>query len=217
MNLQFITHQTPRFDEIEGARQALAGGCRWVQLRMKEAALADIEAKAHVLKGLCREHGAKLLIDDHVEIARRVGADGVHLGKNDMPIAEARAILGADCVIGGTANTVEDALTHIRSGADYLGVGPFRFTATKKNLSPLLGLKGYESLVKALRSAGHATPVLAIGGIVFEDIPALMQTGISGIALSGTILQSEDPCAETARIIEALATNGSVDALACRC
>lgn len=207
MNLQFITHRTARFDEIEGARQALAGGCRWIQLRMKEATKEEIMAKARMLQTLCHEAGAKLLIDDHVEIAKLVGADGVHLGKNDMPIAEARAILGSDYIIGGTANTVEDALMHIRAGADYLGVGPFRFTETKKNLSPVLGLKGYESFMKELRMAGHDIPVLAIGGITYDDIPPLMQTGVSGIAVSGTILQAESPQAEMKRFLDSLERN----------
>ena len=204
MNLQFITHRTARFDEVEGARLALAGGCRWIQLRMKEAEKAEIVERARVLKPMCHAVGAHLLIDDHVDIAQEVGADGVHLGKNDMPIAEARSVLGADYIIGGTANTLDDALMHIHDGADYLGVGPFRFTTTKKNLSPTLGTDGYLQLIKGLRKLGHATPILAIGGITFEDIPAIMQTGVSGIALSGTILQAQNPTDKMRQIINKL-------------
>lgn len=202
--LQYISHFTPQISYAEGIRMALEGGCRWIQLRMKDAPAEEIIACAEEVLPLCRRHGAKFLLDDHVELVRQLGADGVHLGKNDMPVDEARKILGPDIIIGGTANTIEDIIRLHKQGADYIGCGPFRFTTTKKNLSPILGLDGYKSIVLKMKELGIDFPIVAIGGITVEDIPAVMGTGVSGIALSGAILGAPDPVEMTARIIETI-------------
>ncbi|MDR1756181.1 MAG: thiamine phosphate synthase [Culturomica sp.] len=207
--LLFITHATERYDHLQSALLALEGGCRQIQLRMKEASPREVEQIARLLKEPCDRLGAALYIDDHVEVCRRVEATGVHLGKNDMPLAEARRLLGLEFVIGGTANTAEDVLRLAAAGADYIGLGPFRFTTTKKNLSPVLGLQGYREVTGRCREAGVRLPVLAIGGITPADIPALMTTGISGIALSSAILGAEDPVAETARMVEQMCRLGA--------
>ena len=202
--LQYISHFTPQIGYAERIRMALEGGCRWIQLRMKDAPAEEIIACAEEVLPLCRRHGAKFLLDDHVELVRQLGADGVHLGKNDMPVDEARKILGPDIIIGGTANTIEDIISLDKHGADYIGCGPFRFTTTKKNLSPILGLDGYKSIVLKMKELGIDLPIVAIGGITVEDIPAVMGTGVSGIALSGAILGAPDPVEMTARIIETI-------------
>lgn len=202
--LQYISHFTPQISYAEGIRMALEGGCRWIQLRMKDAPAEEIIACAEEVLPLCRRHGAKFLLDDHVELVRRLGADGVHLGKNDMPVDEARKILGPDIIIGGTANTIEDIIRLHKQGADYIGCGPFRFTTTKKNLSPILGLDGYKNIVLKMKELGITLPIVAIGGMTVEDIPAVMGTGVSGIALSGAILGAPDPVEMTARIIETI-------------
>lgn len=201
VNLQFITHQTERYSYLDSARMALAGGCKWIQLRMKEASLKEVEEVALQLKPLCKEQEAILILDDHVELAQKLEVDGVHLGKTDMPIGQARQILGEAFIIGGTANTFEDVRMHHQAGADYIGIGPFRFTTTKKNLSPVLGIEGYASILSQMQAVGMDLPVVAIGGINYEDIPDILETGVNGIALSGTILQAEDPVEETRRII----------------
>ena len=202
--LQYISHFTQQISYAEGIRMALEGGCRWIQLRMKDAPAEEIIACAEEVLLLCRRHGAKVLLDDHVELVRQLGADGVHLGKNDMPVDEARKILGPDIIIGGTANTIEDIIRLHKQGADYIGCGPFRFTTTKKNLSPILGLDGYKSIVLKMKELGIDLPIVAIGGITVEDIPAVMGTGVSGIALSGAILGAPDPVEMTAKIIETI-------------
>ena len=202
--LQYISHFTQQISYAEGIKMALEGGCRWIQLRMKDAPAEEIIACAEEVLPLCRRHGAKFLLDDHVELVRQLGADGVHLGKNDMPVDEARKILGPDIIIGGTANTIEDIIRLHKQGADYIGCGPFRFTTTKKNLSPILGLDGYKSIVLKMKELGIDLPIVAIGGITVEDIPAVMGTGVSGIALSGAILGAPDSVEMTARIIETI-------------
>lgn len=199
--LQFITHPHGHRDVAAGAAEALAGGCRWIQLRHKEASQAELAAEAARISAMCRRSGAVFIIDDHVELVSQSGADGVHLGKNDMPVAEARAILGPSKIIGATANTFADIEAAARDGADYIGLGPFRFTTTKKNLSPMLGLEGYRDILGRCREAGIALPVVAIGGITPADIPAIMETGASGIAISSSILSASDPAAMTARLV----------------
>lgn len=201
MELQFITHFTEKYSYFDAARLALEGGCRWIQLRMKEASEAEVEAEAIRVRDLCRKYGATFIIDDHVALAKKVQADGVHLGKNDMPIEEARRILGDAFIIGGTANTFEDVKRHWQAGANYIGCGPFRFTTTKKNLSPILGLEGYRQILQQMKAAGITLPVVAIGGITYEDIPDILQTGVNGIALSGSILRAENPVEEVRRIL----------------
>lgn len=202
--IQFITHSNNRYGYVDGARLALEGGCRWVQLRMKEATEAEFMAAAAEIGRLCKEHGATFVLDDHVEWAEKTGADGVHLGKNDMPIDEARKILGSDKIIGGTANTFEDVERLYRQGADYIGCGPFRFTTTKKNLSPVLGLEGYQHIVDQMKSHGINLPIVAIGGILESDIKSILATGVSGIAVSGGILNAENPAEEMQRFLKHL-------------
>lgn len=203
--LQFITHYTDQYSYLDSVRLALEGGCRWIQLRMKDATADEIIRTGLEAADLCHSYGATFLIDDHVELVGRIHADGVHLGKNDMPIAEARHLLGDDCIIGGTANTINDVRAHFRSGADYIGCGPFRYTTTKKNLSPILGLEGYADIVHHMQQEGISLPIVAIGGITKADIPALMQTGISGIALSGSILRADNPVEEMQTICDLIA------------
>lgn len=202
--IQFITHSNNRYGYVDGARLALEGGCRWVQLRMKEATEAEFMAAAAEIGRLCKEHGATFVLDDHVEWVEKTGADGVHLGKNDMPIDEARKILGSDKIIGGTANTFEDVERLYRQGADYIGCGPFRFTTTKKNLSPVLGLEGYQHIVDQMKSHGINLPIVAIGGILESDIKSILATGVSGIAVSGGILNAENPVEEMQRFLKYL-------------
>ena len=201
--LQFISHENERLGYADGVREALRGGCRWVQLRMNHATDDEFLATGREVGELCRSYGATFVLDDRVHLVDALGADGVHLGKNDMHPAEARRILGPDKIIGCTANTLDDALAAVDAGADYLGVGPFRFTTTKERLSPVLGTEGYRSIMSALRLRSDI-PVVAIGGITAADIPAIMATGVTGIALSGTILGAADPAAETAHIMEIL-------------
>ena len=199
--LQFITHYTDTIGYLDSVRIALEGGCRWVQLRMKNATVDEIRPVALEAMALCKEAGATFIIDDHVALVKEIGADGVHLGKNDMPIDEARRILGPDFIIGGTANTFEDVVMHYNNGANYIGCGPFRFTTTKEKLSPVLGLEGYRDIVAKMKDAGIDIPVVAIGGIVAEDIPQIMETGVTGIALSGTVLRAKDPIEEMRKLV----------------
>lgn len=202
--IQFITHSNTRYGYVEGARLALEGGCRWIQLRMKDAQEVDFLLAAKQIGAMCKEYGATFILDDHVEWVGITGADGVHLGKNDMPVDEARNQLGANRIIGGTANTFEDVERLWRQGANYIGCGPYRFTTTKKNLSPVLGLDGYRHIISKMKAHDINLPVVAIGGILQPDIKDVMATGVSGMAVSGAILNAENPVEEMKRFIDSL-------------
>lgn len=198
--LQFITHNNSRFNEVEGAKAALEGGCRWIQLRMKNASDDEFIAAGKEIGRLCRKAGAKFILDDRVELVELLNADGVHLGKNDMPVAEARRLLGSEKIIGATANNLQDAINGMNAGADYLGIGPFRFTTTKQRLAPVLGLDGLTELMTKLREVSDI-PVVAIGGIKDSDIRDIMRSGVTGIAVSGNILNAPSPKEKTEIIL----------------
>ena len=201
MGLQFITHFTDKYSYFDSARIALEGGCRWIQLRMKDASAEEIEKEAMRILPLCRECGATFILDDQAELAKKIHADGVHLGKLDMPIAEARKMLGKDFIIGGTANTLADIERLWKDSADYIGCGPLRFTATKKNLAPLLGLDGYRAIVAGMRERGIRLPLCAIGGITPADVRPLLDAGVQGIAVSSYVLNAPDPAEAMRRLL----------------
>ena len=201
--LQFITNHTNRYSYIDSARIALEGGCRWIQLRIKGTSDKVLEETALAVQNMCRAHGATFIVDDNVLLAKRIGADGVHLGKSDMPISEARKILGEDIIIGGTVNSFEDIATTLQTTApDYFGCGPYRYTTTKQNLAPILGIEGYSEIVRKMRMHHINIPIVAIGGITKSDIPAILSCGADGIALSSGILSAENPINEMVEIAD---------------
>lgn len=193
LRLQFLTNATERYDELDEVAMALDGGCRWIQLRMKDADDDKVIAVGRAAARLCHARGAVLIIDDRVAFCHAIGADGVHLGRHDMPVDEARRLLGAGAIIGATVNTPDDLRRAAVAGADYAGCGPFRFTTTKARLAPILGLEGYERLVKVRDGLGRPLPLVAIGGITIADVPSLMSTGVDGVAISGCVVRAAEP------------------------
>lgn len=203
--LQFITHHNEKYSYVDAARIALEGGCRWIQLRMKDANERLLEETAITIQKMCRNYGATFIIDDNVTLTKKINADGVHLGKNDMPIADARKMLGEKFIIGGTINSFDDILQHLQGATpDYFGCGPFRFTSTKKNLAPILGYEGYKNILTKMRENNINIPLIAIGGICKDDISKLLDCGINGIALSSSILNAENPIIEMNEIMTIL-------------
>lgn len=203
--LMFITHRTERLTELDEIRLAIEGGCSWIQLRMKEGLDEEIAREA---VSLCERRHVCLCVDDDPRMALSTGAPACHLGKNDMPLdeawemARARLSPNAPFYIGATANTFEDIRKAARMGASYIGLGPYRFTRTKEKLSPILGLEGYREIVERCRKERIDIPIFAIGGITLDDVPSLMRTGITGIAVSGAIVNAPDPTEETRRFID---------------
>lgn len=166
------------------ARALVSAGARWVQLRMKNAAPDVWLATAREVVAICHEGGALCTINDSVDIALASEADGVHLGKLDEEWAAARARLGPEKLLGGTVNNADDARRGAASHVlDYVGIGPLRFTSTKQNLAPVLGVEGIAALLPLL----DGLPAWAIGGVLPADLPALRQTRLAGVAVSSSL------------------------------
>lgn len=210
MQLQFITHHTDRYTYADSARMALEGGCRWIQLRIKDATDDEVRPVARQVQQWCRDCGATFVLDDRVRLALELKADGVHLGRTDMPVEQARQVLGGQTIIGGTANTIDDVVRLAHAGADYIGCGPFRFTTTKQNLSPVLGLEGYERILSSIRAAGIRLPIIGIGGITPADIAPLRSIGLDGIALSGTVMRADDPVQAMRNIMQSISQDKQI-------
>ena len=199
--LHYLTQDLPDFSHSQLAEFACKGGADWIQLRVKNKSFDEWLKISQETKIICKKYGAKLIINDNVFIAKEVSADGVHLGKDDMDPKEARKILGDNFIIGGSTNTMDDVRRMMDSGCDYIGIGPFNFTSTKKKLNPVLGLEGILTIAKKF---GDQIPMIAIGGIKIEDVKSLMQTGIYGIAVSSAINLEEDKSKATKKFIHEL-------------
>lgn len=182
--LHYITQgETPEI-QLENIQKACASGAEWIQLRLKNLPEATVLETAKKAREITAQFQTRLLINDYYKIAKEVKADGVHLGKSDACPLEVRSYLYSWQLIGGTANTIEDCQVLIDKKVDYIGLGPFRFTKTKDNLSPVLGEKGYVTILEALKTE---IPIIAVGGITQHDILDIMITGVYGIAVSGEI------------------------------
>ena len=205
--LHYISQPPENGTHLTAIEKVLRAGGKWIQLRVKEQAEDTVLELAIRANRLCGTYGAKLIVNDYPELALKSGAYGAHLGLDDIPIREARAIMGKDKCIGGTANTFADICRRVEEGADYIGLGPFRFTSTKKNLSPVLGLEGYKLLMQQVNNAGIKLPIIAIGGILIEDTPAILQTGIYGIAVSGLLTQDVNPAESISQIYQEMNLN----------
>jgi len=190
--LHYISQSPNGSSHLASIEKVLLAGGKWIQLRVKNQTETEILSLAREAALLCKAHGARLIVNDYPQIALEAAAHGVHLGLDDMPIAEARAIVGSEMIIGGTANTFAHIQQRVNEGVDYIGLGPFRFTTTKQNLSPVIGLQGYIDLMEQVHQAGIKLPFIAIGGIELADIPLLMQTGIHGVAVSGALTNHPD-------------------------
>ena len=202
--LQFITNETSQAAIIAQVQAVLAGGCKWIQLRMKNASRDEIIETAKALKPICAEAEAILVIDDHVDIAKELELDGVHLGKSDMNVKDAREILGEKFIIGATANTLDDVMSFSPVDVDYIGLGPYKFTTTKANLSPIIELDSYANIVKVAANSKREIPIVAIGGIEHSDIERIMSTGVDGVAVSGALINADDTTAATKLMIDQL-------------
>lgn len=194
--LHYITQQLKNVSHADLAKSACQAGIDWVQLRVKNRSYNDQLEIAQSTKEICKHYDAKLIINDNVKLAKEINADGVHLGKTDMDPVEARSVLGPDFIIGGTANTFEDIERLAKAKVDYIGLGPYRFTVTKENLSPILGLEGYRLILKKCNESGVNIPIISIGGIKSGDIKLLRTTGVYGVAVSSAINLSDNKNAE---------------------
>lgn len=177
-----------KYSHIEIAEMAVNGGADIIQFRDKTMPSSELVKTAIEIKKICVKSGAILIINDRVDIAMLSGADGVHLGKDDIPVKEARKLLGKDKLIGATANSLQDAINAVKAGADYIGYGHIFPTFSKKKMTPPVGIEGLKDIVKYIK-----LPVLAIGGIDINNVKEVMGTGVHGIAIIGYAVKADKP------------------------
>ncbi len=192
-SFQFITNDFSPQNELEQIHQVCQAGADWIQLRLKNKTDEEIMKLGKQASEICHQYQATFILNDHVHLVKEMGAHGLHLGKADMPPQRARQLLGPNYIIGGTANNMDDIRKLYQAGVDYIGLGPFRFTNTKKNLAPTLGLQGYSSIVQQCKKEGIKLPIVAIGGIEIDDVSELMACRLHGIALSSSVTLADNP------------------------
>ena len=183
----------------EIAEAAIRGGATAVQLRMKEEPARVILDVARALGPLCRAAGVAFIVDDRLDVAMLARADGVHVGQDDLPPTDARALMGPRALIGASAATVEEALAAERAGADYLGVGAVYGTATKSDAGAPVGLARVTEIRRAVR-----VPLVGIGGITVENAAAVMQAGANGVAVITAVTLAADMADAVRRLREAV-------------
>ncbi|WP_428742951.1 thiamine phosphate synthase [Tenacibaculum sp.] len=205
--LHYITQGKTPEEHLENVQRACASGAEWVQLRLKNLDPKTILETAQKAREITSHFQTRLIVNDYYKVAKEINADGVHLGKTDTCPLKAKAYLGDLYIVGGTANTLEDCKKLLEKGVDYIGLGPFQFTETKKNLSPVLGVVGYQVLLEELKTT---TPIIAIGGITIEDVSEIISTGVYGIAVSGAITQNFNSIPAFHKILKAPSTNEQV-------
>ena len=198
LRVYVITANVPQLGRTheDVAMAALAGGARVIQLRDKEIADEDFTAIAHRLQQLTRKCNARLIINDRVEVALAIGADGVHVGQHDLPLAEVKARARPGMVVGVSATNYAEAAQLAGSGADYLGVGPIFATPSKTDATPPIGL---DELARICR--GSTIPVVAIGGIAAANLPSIIAAGAAGAAVISAVSSVPDMTAATAALL----------------
>ncbi len=191
----------------EVVRQAIAGGATAIQLRWKTGPLTEALHVGRVMRELCHRAGVLFIVNDRADLALALEADGVHVGLSDLPVEEARGLLGSEAVIGFSPETLDQALAAEQAGADYLGVGPVFPTSTKPDAGPAVGLEHLRRIAAAVR-----IPVVGIGGITAENAAAVIEAGAVGVAVISAVVGAEDIVAAATRlrraVDEALARRG---------
>jgi thiamine-phosphate pyrophosphorylase len=182
--IHFVSYGDKYNNHIPSIQKVLDAGIDLVQLRIK--GMEDMECREQVLeaKRLCELYNADFILNDRVQLAKVCGVSGVHLGQKDMSVTEARELLGDEATIGGTANSLDQMIKLAKEGVNYIGLGPYRFTETKKNLSPILGHEGIQEQLRGFATLNLEVPVYIIGGILETDFNRIKELPLKGIAVS---------------------------------
>jgi thiamine-phosphate pyrophosphorylase len=191
--LQYLTMDLPSFPHVKQVQMACEAGLSWIQLRMKLPPYEEQLQIAVDARKITDDYGCILIVNDHVTIARDAGADGVHLGRDDMHWEEARTVLGKDAIIGVSTHSWAELTSYREAVVQYGGLGPYRFTSTKEKLDAVLGLEGIKEVIAQKRMNDFELPLIAIGGIELKDVQSLLNVGVSGIAVSSAISRSSNP------------------------
>ncbi|MFC3561096.1 thiamine phosphate synthase [Pedobacter jamesrossensis] len=190
--LQYITHDIPHLTHIEQVQNACEAGAKWIQYRCLSKADDELLKDINAIAEICDDWGTTLIVTNHIHLNGKADIQGFHIEDMTADFIALRKQVGEDITLGGSANTVENLIRLANEGVDYAGLGPFSTTETKPNDFPLLGIDGYTTAVIKLKELNITLPILAVGGIKIYDVEALMQTGIYGIAVSGSINFADD-------------------------
>ncbi|WP_299013449.1 thiamine phosphate synthase [uncultured Polaribacter sp.] len=205
--LHYISQGKDTEAHLQNIKQACVSGIACVQLRLKNVDFDTVLETAKKAREITAFYQTRLIINDFYKIAKLVNADGVHLGKNDFCPLKAREYLGKWYTIGGTANTLNDCEKLVAKNVDYIGLGPFQFTKTKKELSPVLGFEGYQKIIGALQAT---TPILAIGGVTLQNATKFKNLGLYGLAVSSEITNDFNKISTFHKILEDESTREQV-------
>ena len=205
--LHYISQGATPEEHLQNIQGACTAGADWVQLRLKNVNPKTVLETAKKAREITSHFQTRLIINDYYKVAKEVNADGVHLGKKDTCPLKARNYLGKFYTVGGTANTLDDCKKLLDKKVDYIGLGPFQFTTTKKELSPVLGTVGYQVLLDELKTE---TPIIAIGGIEIKDVEEIINTGVFGIAISGAITKNFNNISAFNKVLNAPSTQEQV-------
>lgn len=197
--LHLITDARGGRDALDVVAAAVGAGARVVQVRAKDCTDLELYEFARRVMEICSAQGTTCIVNDRVDVACAIGAQGTHLGAEDLPVSAVRRVAGPQHVIGGTARDPEHARELVAAGANYLGVGPAYLTTTKSGLPAPLGPGGIAAVADAV-----AVPVIAIGGVTAERVPELLAAGARGVAVVAAVSAAKDPAAATRQLVRAL-------------
>jgi len=184
---------------LEVAQAAIDAGARLIQFREKEMSTREMVETARQLRKLTRESGATLIVNDRLDVALAVDADGIHVGQDDLPAQIAREFLGAGKIIGVSASTLDEALRAVQDGADYLGVGPVFATGSKADAGVPIGLEGLAAIKRHV-----SIPIVAIGGITHGNLADVIAAGADGVAVISAVVSQADITAATRHLLETI-------------
>jgi thiamine-phosphate pyrophosphorylase len=185
---------------VDVVRAAIRGGATVVQLREKEATTRDMIELGRALLAVTRPAGVPLIVNDRLDVALAIEAEGLHVGMDDMPVATARRLLGPDLLLGYSPNSVAAARQGVREGADYLGIGDVFGTGSKPDAGEPVGLEGLTAAARAV-----SIPVVAIGGVTVDNTPAAIEAGAAGVAVISAVMGAKDPETAARRLRQAVA------------
>lgn len=202
--LQFITHDIKNHTQVAQAQLACEGGAKWIQYRCFSKNDEELLKDIHLIAAICDDWGATLIVTDHIHLKDQADIQGFHIEDMAADFKTLRENLGDNYTLGGSANTFENLIRLAAQGADYAGFGPFKSTTTKPNTLPLITLTKYAEVIQQLADSEIDFPVLAVGGIQLADVESLINTGVSGIAVSGAVTRANDLTYEYEQFYRAL-------------
>ncbi len=193
-NFHYITQDISGISHEQLAEKACRAGVPLVQLRLKDIPKATIKKTALAVKQICHHYGALFIVNDYLDIALEVDADGVHLGQSDDDHFKARLALGPEKIIGGTAYSLAEAMAHFQKQVvNYIGVGNFRFTSTNPEIKEMISIAELAHITAISKTLAYQIPIVVIGGIQLTDLPLLKTAGVHGIAVASLINQAKQP------------------------